>query len=75
MVVRVAHDESQAAARKLDVLVSDPSGLVPYSGKWLDYWQRWIDRWSSDPDFRPRERMPLDAARAIIRRAPYYEES
>jgi hypothetical protein len=61
--------------RKLEALLSDPSGLVPHSEKWLDYWQGWFDRWSDDPTFRPRERMPLEAARVIIRSAPDHEES
>jgi len=55
---------------KLEALLTDPSGLVPHSQKWLEYWQRWIDNYTNDPDFRPRERMPIDAARAIIASAP-----
>ena len=59
----------QRRLKKLESLVNDPSGLVPHSEEWLDYWQRWLDRWSDDPSFRPRERMPLEAARATIARA------
>jgi len=65
----------QRRLNKLEARLTDSSGLVPYSEKWLDYWQRSIDRWSDDPDFRSGELMPLEAARAIIRRAPDHEES
>ncbi len=57
----------QRRPKRLEARLTDSSGLVPYSEKWLDYWQRSVDRWSDDPDFRPRELMPLEAARAIIR--------
>jgi hypothetical protein len=53
--------------RRLEARLGDPSGLVPYSEKWLDYWQEWLDRCSDEPSVRPRELMPLEAARAIIR--------
>jgi hypothetical protein len=65
----------QRRLKNLESLLTDPSGLIPHSEKWLEYWQRWIDRWSDDPSFRPRERMPLEAARAIIARAPDYDKS
>jgi hypothetical protein len=63
----------QRRLKKLEAQLTDPTGLVPHSQKWLEYWERWIDRWSDDPSFRPRERMPLEAARAIIGRAPDYD--
>jgi hypothetical protein len=62
MVVRVTMTNLHRRLRKLEALLSDPSGLVPYSEKWLDYWQGWLDRWADDPSFRPREQMPLEAA-------------
>jgi hypothetical protein len=37
--------------KKLEAKLTDPTGLVPHSQKWLEYWQRWIDRWSDDPSF------------------------
>jgi hypothetical protein len=60
----------QRRLNKLETLLTDPAGFVPHSEKWLEYWRRWIDRWSDDPSFRPRERMPLEAARAILAHAP-----
>jgi len=75
MVVESPMTNLKRRLRRLEALLRDPSGLVPYSEKWLDYWQGWLDRRADDPTFRPPERMPLEAARAIIRRAPCYEES
>jgi hypothetical protein len=55
---------------KLESRFIDGSGLVPHTQKWLEYWQRWLDNWANDPNFQPKELMPLDAARAIIAFAP-----
>lgn len=60
----------QRRLNKLETLLTDSTGLVPHSEKWLEYWQRWIDRWAIDSNFRPRERMPIEAARAILAGTP-----
>jgi hypothetical protein len=51
---------------KLEAQLIDSSGLVPHSQRWLEYWERWLERYSSDPDFQPQDLMPVEAARAII---------
>jgi hypothetical protein len=33
--------------KKLEALLTDPSGLVPHSEKWLEYWERWFDKYTS----------------------------
>jgi hypothetical protein len=60
----------QRRLKKLEVLLTDPSGLVPNSKKWFDYWECWLVKLMSDPDFRPREKMPLAAFDAILARLP-----
>jgi hypothetical protein len=55
---------------KLEAQLIDGSGLVPHSRKWLEYWERWLERYSSDPDFQPQDLMPIEAARAIIAGSP-----
>jgi hypothetical protein len=54
--------------RKLEAVLTDSTGLVLHSQEWVDYWRLWVIRRNSDPDFHPRERMPLDAMRALIQR-------
>ena len=60
---------------KLESRLLDSSGLVPHTQKWLEYWKRWLDNWTNDPNFRPRDLMPLEAARAIIAGTPDDEYS
>jgi hypothetical protein len=55
---------------KLEAQPIDSSGLVPHTQRWLEYWQRWLANWANDPRFRPRDLMPLEAARAIIAGTP-----
>jgi hypothetical protein len=56
--------------RKLESLLTDVSGLVPHTCKWLDYWRCWLDRRVNEPGFRPNEKMPLEAARTLIKLSP-----
>jgi hypothetical protein len=56
--------------KKLELLLTDVRGLVPHTEKWLDYWRCWLDRYVNDSDFRPNEKMPLAAARALIQSSP-----
>ena len=65
----------QRRLNNVETLLTDPTGFVPHSEKWLDYWDGWLEEWASDQGFRPRERMPLEAARAIIARAPDDDKS
>lgn len=51
---------------KLEAQLIDSSGLIPHTPRWLEYWKAWLDTSANDPDFHPRELMPLEAARAII---------
>jgi hypothetical protein len=51
---------------KLEAQLIDSSGLVPHTPRWLEYWRKWLDNYANDPKFRPRDLMPLEAARAII---------
>ncbi len=53
--------------QKLEELLTDSTGLVPHSQEWLNYWRSWFVRRNSDPDFRPRYGMPLEAVRALVR--------
>jgi len=54
----------------LEALLTDTTGLRPHSEEWLEYWRQWLTKRNADPDFRPNERMPLEALRAIIQTAP-----
>jgi hypothetical protein len=56
----------QRRLKKLEALLADPTGLVPHTQKWLEYWEYWLEKWARDQNFRPRERMPIEAARANI---------
>lgn len=52
--------------KKLEASLTDSTGLVPHTKKWLGYWTRWFERSVRDPNFRRGEKMPLEAARAIM---------
>jgi hypothetical protein len=52
--------------RKLEERGIDPSGLVPGSQKWLEYWDRQIYVYMKDPEPRERVRFPLEAFRAVM---------
>ena len=62
----IAMTNLQRRLKKLETRGSDASHLVPHSAEWLKYWKDWLDLYNDDPTFRPRERMPIEAARAIM---------
>ncbi len=53
-------EESYAAPGQAGAKLIDSSGLVPHTQKWLEYWRRWLDNWTNDPNFRPQELMPFE---------------
>ena len=54
--------------RKLELLLTDPSGLVPHTRKWLEYWDRQIYDFMTDPEERwPAILFPLDAYCAVMK--------
>ena len=53
--------------RKLEAALTDNSGLVPRSEKWLRYWDREIYEFMTDPeDRRPKVLFPVSAVRAVM---------
>ena len=42
----------QRRLTKLEALLTDPSGLVPQSQRWLEYWDRQIYDYAIDPEGR-----------------------
>jgi hypothetical protein len=60
----------QRRLKKLESALTDPSGLVPHSQKWLSYWDRQIYDWAMDSERRrPAVLFPLEAVRAVLRHA------
>ena len=57
----------QRRLKKLEALrVTDPSGLVPHSQKWLEYWERQVQLYATDQ--LPKGFLfPLEALDAVIR--------
>jgi hypothetical protein len=52
--------------RKLEAALTDTSGLVPHTEKWLRHWDRVIFEFMSDPEpKRPNPLFPLAAVRAV----------
>jgi len=53
--------------RKLEICLTDASGLVPHSDAWLKYWQREISNYMEDPELRrPKVLFPIEAVRAVM---------
>ena len=53
--------------RKLEICLTDGSGLVPHSEAWLKYWQREISNYMEDPELRrPKVLFPIEAVRAVM---------
>jgi hypothetical protein len=44
--------------------------LIPYSEKWLAYWQKGLDRCLTEPDFTPTEKIPLEAVDILMQLSP-----
>jgi len=55
--------------RKLEARGSDPSGLVPGSQKWLEYWDRQIYGYMTKEEPGEPVQFPLEAVRAVMRYA------
>ncbi len=58
----------QRRLKKLEAQLNDPSGLVPHSHQWLEYWDRRLYDFEMDPDRRwPAALFPLEAWRAVMK--------
>ena len=57
----------QRRLRKLEEHLTDPSGLVPHSQRWLEYWDRQIFNFMTDPEGRrPAILCTVEAFRAVM---------
>ena len=57
----------QRRLTKLEAHMTDPSGLVPHSQKWLAYWDRQMYDYAMDAERRrPAALFPLEAVRAVL---------
>ena len=53
--------------RKVEICLTDVSGLAPGSRRWLEYWDREVYRYMKDPEHRrPKVLFPLQAVRAVM---------
>jgi hypothetical protein len=60
----------QRRLTKLEAHMSDPSGLVPHSQKWLAYWDRQMYDYAMDPERRrPAVLFSVEAVRAVMQYA------
>ena len=50
---------------KLEAQLTDPSGLVPHTKQWLEYWDRQIYDYATTGQW-PAVLFPTDAVRAIM---------
>jgi hypothetical protein len=58
----------QRRLSKLEERRYDPSGLIPRTPKWLEYWDREIYSYMMDPEGkRPAVPFPMDAFRAVMK--------
>jgi hypothetical protein len=55
----------QRRIRRLEANLTDPSGLVPHSPKWLAYWDRQIYDYVKDGRW-PAVLFPIEAFRAVM---------
>jgi len=57
----------QRRLRKIEAFMTDVSGLVPHSRRWLEYWDQQIFNFMQDPEHRrPAVLFPLQAVRAVV---------
>jgi len=57
----------QRRIKKLEEHLTDPSGLVPHSQQWLEYWDRRIYEYAMDPEGkRPAVLFSVEAVRAVM---------
>ena len=57
----------QRRLRKLEGFLTDSSGLVPHTQKWLAHWDRQIYVFMTDQRQGERPRFPLEAFRAVMK--------
>jgi hypothetical protein len=58
----------QRRLKKIEAFMTDTSGLVPHSPRWLAYWDRQIFNYMQDPEHRrPAVLFPIDAFRAVMK--------
>jgi hypothetical protein len=56
--------------QKLEAQLTDRSGLVPESPRWMEYWRHRIENLIAEAaPMEPEERIPLQAVRAFMRSA------
>ena len=60
----------QRRLNKLEEILTDRHGLIPYSEKWLEYWRNWMDRCLTEPDITPTEKIPLEALGLLMQSSP-----
>ena len=54
--------------KKIEAYMTDTSGLVPHSRRWLEYWDRQIFNYMTDPDGRrPAVLFSIEAFRAVLK--------
>jgi hypothetical protein len=57
----------QRRLKRLEGHMTDPSGLVPNSQQWLEYWDRRIYDYAMDPERRrPAVLFSVEAVRAVM---------
>jgi hypothetical protein len=58
----------QRRLKKIEGHMTDVSGLVPHSQRWLEYWDRQIFDYMQDPEHRrPAVLFPIEAFRAVMK--------
>ena len=51
--------------KKLEARLTDHTGLVPNSPRWLAYWTDWMEQFIRDEN--PPGRIPIEAYRAVMK--------
>ena len=58
----------QRRLKNIEAFMTDTSGLVPHSQRWLAYWDQQIFNFMTAPDGRrPAVFFPIDAFRAVMK--------
>jgi hypothetical protein len=58
----------QRRLKKIEAFMTDTSGLVPHPQRWLEYWDRQIFNYMTDPEHRrPAVLFPIYAFRAVMK--------
>jgi len=55
--------------RKLEAAFLDPVGLVPFSQKWIEYWDRQFYLYMTGQDLEAIRHSPIDAFRYVMKYA------